>query len=678
MTKLLVLLLTLLPGLAFAAPTASFTARPTQGATCVAPCAVHFDAIGEGSLSSTPWVTTETTDSEFTRPYHSLLYRWDFADDTAASCGGAGATWSADGSPRATDWGPLAAHVYCAPGSYIVSLTVKNPNGASNSTTRTVTISDPNTVFSGSIYCIGASATPTPGSSGCPSGATAVNATSVYGSADLDQALTDNSRCNADGSKKWCLFEGTFTASTSVTLFESSSPGLISSFGAGATFNWGSSTLNMKQGWTIASIAQTSTSMPVFWVNNTANNTTIYGGSLNGSQRPFWADRTANGDNYLTQVAIVDVASSYDAGCSGTDTIYFFARYPIFMGGSVTRNHCSSGNPYMIRAFHMQHFIMTHMRLYEAYQDLLQVRADDDQRIYDAEHSNRYHYIARNLFEPRYDQGGPMMKWCADSGCNCRNGLTAEPDGCGGAGGSGGIQDVGNILIENNNIRYVANGTAAAKSSIFDFEGGDITVRNNVVDYASALTNINDRFVSSLGQVVHWEGSTRSSNIHVFNNTVRSAITGYSQTYRSSENFTGNASGCTGGCLDYNNLYVWGGVSGGSVGGVNSPFSQLGAVVDTDGTDPFDGTFPSPGTATPSDYVPSSGSAPTTSARNFNSGTDTSFWVYLDALDYCRPDVSGNWDSGAVERSATACSISSTVIRPIYFRGTSGGGVKIP
>ena len=32
---------------AAAVPTASFTARKIQGSTCVAPCAVHFDAIGD-------------------------------------------------------------------------------------------------------------------------------------------------------------------------------------------------------------------------------------------------------------------------------------------------------------------------------------------------------------------------------------------------------------------------------------------------------------------------------------------------------------------------------------------------------------------------------------------------------------------------------------------------------
>lgn len=65
-----------------AAPSANFTARPIQGSTCVAPCAVHFDAIGNG--------TTETTDPDFTREFHSLLYLWSFGDP------GSG-TWTTSG-----------------------------------------------------------------------------------------------------------------------------------------------------------------------------------------------------------------------------------------------------------------------------------------------------------------------------------------------------------------------------------------------------------------------------------------------------------------------------------------------------------------------------------------------------------------------------------------------------
>ena len=38
----------------------------------MAPCAVHFDAIGDGS--------SQTTDTVFEREFHTLKFEWDFGD----------------------------------------------------------------------------------------------------------------------------------------------------------------------------------------------------------------------------------------------------------------------------------------------------------------------------------------------------------------------------------------------------------------------------------------------------------------------------------------------------------------------------------------------------------------------------------------------------------------------
>ena len=64
-----VVVMTLVAMHADAAPRASFVARPLQGSTCVAPCAVHFDAIGMGVLSASPFQTQETTDPGYSRPF---------------------------------------------------------------------------------------------------------------------------------------------------------------------------------------------------------------------------------------------------------------------------------------------------------------------------------------------------------------------------------------------------------------------------------------------------------------------------------------------------------------------------------------------------------------------------------------------------------------------------------
>lgn len=93
--------------------------------TCVAPCAVFFD--------TTPYFT----DDEF----HNLHYSWDFGDPSSGN-------WAAgrknhDGSypSRNTDTGPMAAHVFDNPGTYTVTLTVRDAQN-SGTTAKTIEITN--------------------------------------------------------------------------------------------------------------------------------------------------------------------------------------------------------------------------------------------------------------------------------------------------------------------------------------------------------------------------------------------------------------------------------------------------------------------------------------------------------------------------------------------------------
>jgi PKD repeat protein len=91
-------------------PSASFTRSPTNPGT---QDVVNFDASG----SSDPDGSIQT-------------YEWDF---------------DGDGNTDATRQGPLATHTYTNPGTFAVTLTVTDDDGATNTTTKTVSVGGGNT-----------------------------------------------------------------------------------------------------------------------------------------------------------------------------------------------------------------------------------------------------------------------------------------------------------------------------------------------------------------------------------------------------------------------------------------------------------------------------------------------------------------------------------------------------
>jgi hypothetical protein len=175
----------------------------------VAPLAVFFDA----SATTDTGVTT--------RPFHDLEYTWSFGD------AGAG-TWASGAQPGVSSknsaTGPVAAHVFETPGTYTVTLTAFD--GTNTATTNTtITVTDPNTVFSGTnTICVAQLTTPTAGANGCPTDATVVME-SNFATIVNTYALTN---------RRVLLKRGdTFTAPTTGAITRTG-PGILGAYGSGA------------------------------------------------------------------------------------------------------------------------------------------------------------------------------------------------------------------------------------------------------------------------------------------------------------------------------------------------------------------------------------------------------------------------------------------------------------
>lgn len=190
------------------AGTAMTTAHRTGG---VAPLAVFFDAIDDVTTSGA--APTFAWSSGVFQPAdrEGAMYAWDFGDP------GAG-TWSTTGLSRNAATGFTAAHVFEAPGTYVVRLTLADAGGAVRSYAQTITVADPATVFASTTrYVAGHGSDGNPGTQAAP-----------Y--ATLGKAMADV----ASGAAKRVLLRrgDTFTAPTAYAI-TSPGPGLIGAYGSG-------------------------------------------------------------------------------------------------------------------------------------------------------------------------------------------------------------------------------------------------------------------------------------------------------------------------------------------------------------------------------------------------------------------------------------------------------------
>lgn len=178
-------------------PSAASIPSRTNG---VAPYWVFFDA-------------SATTSSETSFPFHELDYLWGFNDASAG-------TWTTTGLTRNTATGPVAGHVFLLPGTYNWTLKVTAPSGAFETTGGSITVTDPDTVFSGTnTICISNSSS---------------TADDVAGSTHVTTSSFATVMSNCGTNKRVLLHGGdTFTLSSGVTM-AGNGPGILGRYGSGA------------------------------------------------------------------------------------------------------------------------------------------------------------------------------------------------------------------------------------------------------------------------------------------------------------------------------------------------------------------------------------------------------------------------------------------------------------
>jgi len=187
---------------------------PTSRLSGVAPLAVFFDTAG-------------TTATATTRPFHDLEYRWSFGENPAvlAALPG-GANW-ANGSTKGSRnlaTGPVAAHVFEAPGTYTISLSATDGTHTVSNNCTQIVVLDPGLVFAGAkTTCVAAASLPVQGVGGCPGGANTAQQSS-FSTAISSYALT--------GTR--LLFKRGDTFSATSGSINKTGPGIVGAYGTGA------------------------------------------------------------------------------------------------------------------------------------------------------------------------------------------------------------------------------------------------------------------------------------------------------------------------------------------------------------------------------------------------------------------------------------------------------------
>lgn len=479
----------LAPAVAAAAPKASFT--PSRSGSCVAPCAVFFDA-------------TATSDPSTDAPFHDLDHRWDFGDER-------GESWSISGAPKNRAVGGIAGHLFTHPGTFTVTLQVTNRAGERATATHQVRVDDPEVVFGGGkTLCVSAAGD----FDGCPDGAAHAR------SGDFDASLA-----NAPGRRTLLRRGETFAWDRVVRLVDASGGGAsIGVFGKGnarATLRAAAGSrvlLDPGNDWRVAHVELVGTGVKESAIDEKGGvaRFTVWDAEVRGFDgcATFWSPPRPD-----AEVAFVDVrCKDFPDPGSGTK-FYEDTERSMFLGLDIDKGDKRDPRDqteFAYRTVYSQKKLIQHGRFQgrapNQSKNLLQLRHCSAigpwaKRCPDGRTPSRHVIVSDNHF---IEGGGPhamtVIRVCDHGTCGGRPGES---------------QPVEDYIFERNlfqlNVRDVAT---EQLGSVFEIQAGRTTVRNNVADLQGWPHGRPGRAIFAIAVPPSNPARDRGGRVWILNNTV--------------------------------------------------------------------------------------------------------------------------------------------------------------
>jgi cysteine-rich repeat protein len=626
-------------GDAAAAPTARFTATPVQQPVCAAPCAVHLDA-------------RNSDDPQYTRDFHVLDYEFSCG---IAAAGRTPGTWQ-DGASRDVAHGPITGCVYADPGTYTVQLTVRAPDGETGTMSTSVVVADPNAEYgdAGETWCFADSGTPGGAEfAACPNRNTAQHVVTT----SFASALTT---CGARTGHRRCLFRAgdTFDLSSGSTL--SDAGGIVGRYDAGAAplvTGPADQALGLGENWTVTGLrflptdAQGSscgTQSDYFNLGTAKDGITLH--ELVLDNLSYHGVSTASGSGtgvtHTDRIALVGstlTTTTTGSACGGQ--LFLRSERSLVIGNVLDGSLTPGTSTYNFRTVHFPYGAIQHNRIRRPGSNAnnLSLRAWAGTATNPPNAPTQYTVIADNHFSAQ-NPGMGFMRTCQSNTCD-----SAAPN----------YTDVQHLLVERNFFTLEPGALPTGQFLIGHFMGGDLTIRNNVVDAQGIDFS---QAGSRTRLVTHAPGLGTGRNedrVHVLNNTLYSDDAGPRTVVLCDSMSVGTGHECLG------NLAYVPANSGTDVIADGAGWSANRANQFANAT-PFASTVPQQGATTPASFEPAATGPAKDSGDDFVASTSVA--NVRDFAKRCRP-IARDLDAGAREQGAAACSGSPPPPAPVCGDG---------
>ncbi len=190
------------------------------GSVTPSPC-LEADAKTEGCGGLLPsriegvaplYVFFEPTFDTDRAAFRTRVVKWNFGDASAG-------IWSTTGGNKNTHTGPIAAHVFETPGTFVTTAATVGPDGKEITQTATIVVTDPDEVFSGeATICISQTAD----FSGAPAGCQQIQTVDI---STVNSYIQPETRILFRRGETWSMPQS--------LVINVAGPGLIGAFGAG-------------------------------------------------------------------------------------------------------------------------------------------------------------------------------------------------------------------------------------------------------------------------------------------------------------------------------------------------------------------------------------------------------------------------------------------------------------